>query len=200
VGLLEDDDYSARAREARYQLRCAEDVLVHHFGEASFGKLFADGEYSRLLEANRKLFEEKWQRSWEPYGRRPDESYERLLERLPVVVGRSLPLGATILVASKGDEQLLALHGYRTAHFPQSPEGTYAGHHPASSNEAVLHLEDLRKRGASFLLFPRTAFWWLEHYDGLREHLESQCQMVATDQACVIFALTQAPGRQASTV
>ena len=42
VGLLEDDDYAERARSAGYELRCAEDVLVHHFGEASFGKLVAD--------------------------------------------------------------------------------------------------------------------------------------------------------------
>ena len=51
VGLLEDDDYADRAREAGYQLRCVEDVVVHHFGEASFGKLVAGGEYARILRA-----------------------------------------------------------------------------------------------------------------------------------------------------
>ena len=32
---------------------CAEDVLVHNIGEATFGKLYADGEYRRVLAENR---------------------------------------------------------------------------------------------------------------------------------------------------
>ena len=39
LGTLEDDDYSARARAAGLRIVCAEDAFVHHFGEASFGKL-----------------------------------------------------------------------------------------------------------------------------------------------------------------
>ena len=45
IGMLEDDDYSLRAREAGYRVVCAEDTLVHHFGETSFGKLVAAGDY-----------------------------------------------------------------------------------------------------------------------------------------------------------
>ncbi len=46
TGLLEDDDYSRRVRDAGYRLLCADDAFVHHFGETSFGKLMASGEYS----------------------------------------------------------------------------------------------------------------------------------------------------------
>ncbi len=31
--------------------------------------------------------------------------------------------------------------------------------------------EELRDRGAGFLVIPRTAFWWLAYYDGFAEHL-----------------------------
>src|SRR6266496_449785 len=52
VGLLEDDDYSMRARAAGLRAVCTPDALVHHFGETSFGKLVPTGEYGRVLELN----------------------------------------------------------------------------------------------------------------------------------------------------
>ncbi|HTJ21729.1 MAG TPA: glycosyltransferase family 2 protein, partial [Gemmatimonadaceae bacterium] len=69
-GLFEDDDYSARLRAAGYRLVCAEDVLVYHLGEASFGRLVTDGTYRRLFDENRRRFESKWGREW----RRPSRS------------------------------------------------------------------------------------------------------------------------------
>ena len=42
TGLLEDDDYSRRVRDAGYRLLCADDAFVHHFGETSFGKLVCE--------------------------------------------------------------------------------------------------------------------------------------------------------------
>ena len=82
IGLLEDDDYSRRVREAGYRLLCADDGFVHHFGETSFGKLAASGEYGRVLEANRARFEEKWQEPWRPYERRQSDRYRALVERM----------------------------------------------------------------------------------------------------------------------
>ena len=71
VGTLEDDDYSMRARRAGLRLLCAEDVLVHHFGEGSFGKLFEGGRAQPTCSArNRRRFEEKWGEAWQPYRRR----------------------------------------------------------------------------------------------------------------------------------
>ena len=46
-----------------------------------------------------------------------------------------------------------------------------------------------RARGAAFLLFPGTAFWWFEHYDGFRHHLEDQYHCVWRDACCTIFDL-----------
>jgi GT2 family glycosyltransferase len=182
VGLLEDDDYSDRAREAGYQLRCVEDTVVHHFGEASFGKLVAGGEYTRILRANQQRYAEKWGRSWEPYGRRPNPRYEREAEQLREAVKAAVPAGAAVLVISRGDEALLQLNGRRAMHFPQAEDGGWAGHHPADSAEAIGHLEQLRGDGARYLVVPPTYRWWLSHYEGLREHLESRYVAVACDE------------------
>ena len=193
IGLLEDDDYAERARRAGYELRCADDVLVHHFGEASFGRLVPDGEYGRILAANQQRYAEKWGRPWQPYGRRPNPRYERETEQVRAAVKETVPSDSTVLVISRGDERLLQLNGHRAEHFPQSEDGAWAGHHPADSAEAVEHLESLRERGAEFLVIPPTYLWWLRHYDGLRRHLDDNCEPVlCDDRAGAIYRLVGA--------
>lgn len=183
IGTLEDDDYAARAREAGYQLRCVEDVVVHHFGEASFGKLASEGEQARILCANRRRYAEKWQREWEPYARRANPRYERESLQLREAVRAAVPAGAAVLVISRGDEALLDLAGRRAMHFPQGRDGGWSGHHPASSEEAIGHLEALRRAGAEYLVVPPTYRWWLSHYEGLAAHLEESCEAVEHDLA-----------------
>ena len=190
VGTLEDDDYSMRARQAGHRLVCAEDVLVHHFGEASFGKLFDDGEYSRVLERNRRRFQDKWGEPWKPYGRREDSEYTALVQRLRQVVSDTLPADSTVLVVSKGDERLVELDGMRAWHFPGLSDGSWAGHHPADSAEAIAGLHELRALGAGYIAFPGTSLWWLEFYEGLARYLRDR--EVLRDEACAIFALDSA--------
>jgi GT2 family glycosyltransferase len=190
VGMLEDDDYSLRAREADYRVVCVENAFVHHFGESSFGKLVSGGRYNELLAENKQRFEEKWGRPWEPYERRPDPQYERLTERIREIADEKLPADATVVIVSKGDDELLKLGRRRTWHFPRSEDGSWAGHHPSDSEEAIAQLELLRKSGGQYLILPHTGFWWLEHYEGFRTHLETRCSLVAQDdEACLIFAL-----------
>jgi hypothetical protein len=105
-------------------------------------------------------------------------------------VQRATPVHSTILVVSKGDEQLLSLSGRKAWHFPRSDDGGYAGYYPADSSEAIVHLESLRAHGAEFLVFPDTAFWWLDHYIAFREYLESRYSVAARRVGtCVIFDL-----------
>lgn len=193
VGLLEDDDYAERARQAGFQQRCVEDVAVHHFGEASFGRLVPSGEYARILRANQERYAEKWGRPWQPYERRPNPRYERETAQLREVVKAAVPAGATVLVVSRGDDSLLELNGRRALHFPQAPEGGWAGHHPADSEEAIGHLEALRDGGAEYLVVPTTYRWWLDYYEGLREHLDSRYPAVLHDEgAGAIYRLEEA--------
>ncbi len=196
VGMLEDDDYSLRAHEAGYRVVCTEDLLVHHFGESSFGKLVASGEYNRLLDENKQRFEEKWGRPWEPYQRRPKPQYDASTRRIAELVAERLPGEATIAVISRGDQRLLEVSGAAARHFPESAPGVWAGYHPGDSAEAVAALEEMRAGGIDYLLVPEASLWWLDHYEGFRAHLESNYSEVVRDEkACVIFSLNGDGGR-----
>jgi len=191
LGMLEDDDYAERARRAGYRLACAEDVLVHHFGEGSLGELFADGSHGELLAANRERFERKWGVEWQPYGRRHPADYERVRERVRELVA-TLPAEAAVIVASRGDEEILRFPDHAGWHFPQTSEGVYAGHYPLDGAQAVAELERLRARGGRYFLLPKTSLWWLEHYRELRSHLSERYREVVREEACVMFALEEA--------
>lgn len=188
VGLFEDDDYAMRCRAAGYRTVCAEDVFVHHFGESSFGDLFASGDYMRVFSSNRERFERKWGERWQPQHRRDTPEYAALRERIRAVA-ETLPADATVAVVSRGDDELVRLP--RTAvHFPADGEGAYAGSHPSDSDEAIAYVERAREQGVHYLLLPVTARWWLDHYGGLSRHLEASCQVAYEDEdSCTVFAL-----------
>jgi len=109
-------------------------------------------------------------------------------------VAANAPPDSHVLVVSHGDDRLLQLGEREARHFPQNAQGDYAGYHPSDSGAAIAELERLRKTGATRLVFPQTMFWWLGHYEELREHLLSRYAVVAEQpDTCVIFALDQAP-------
>jgi GT2 family glycosyltransferase len=188
TGMFEDDDYAQRMRQAGYKIVCVEDVFVHHFGQASLGELCVAGEYDRVFESNRRRFEAKWNRQWQPHRRRITPEYDRLRAAIRNVAAERLPSGATVLVITKGDEELLKLTGKLGWHFPRNDEGQYPNIYPADSGEAITQLESGRAKGADFLLIPRPALWWLDYYSGFKEHLERNYVLTLRDEeTCLIF-------------
>jgi hypothetical protein len=116
--------------------------------------------------------------------------YQEMLERIRRVVASTLPANATIAVVSKGDPELVHFEGRRGLHFPQQHDGKYAGFHPPDSAAAMEQLSRVQAKGAEFLLFPATAFWWLDHYKEFAAHLGSRGRvLVREEESCVIFAL-----------
>ena len=105
------------------------------------------------------------------------------------LVAAVVPRGSTVLVVSKGDEELVRLDGQRGWHFPQTQDGVYAGYHPAASEEAIAHLEELQRQGAGFLLLPSSSSWWLDYYDRFRTHLERSARLVLDSDSCRIYRL-----------
>lgn len=190
LGMFEDDDYSMRCRGAGLRVVCAEDVFVHHFGQASFGHLAAAGTYGTLFHENRRKWESKWRCQWQPYERRNSREYSQNVREIRSIVQHVLPAGATVLVVSKGDQKLLDLPGCTAWHFPQAPDGTYAGFYPADGPQAVAQLQELQHRGAEYLILPATSAWWLAHYPEFRRYLlESSGQQLHLSDRCAIYRL-----------
>lgn len=107
------------------------------------------------------------------------DAYYELIARVRSLVRRTVPEGSTVLVVSKGDDQLVCLDKQQGMHFPQGAGGVYAGAHPRDSAEAVSYLNKLRSNGAQYLLFPQTAFWWFESYPEFKEYLNRNYKVVA---------------------
>jgi hypothetical protein len=117
-------------------------------------------------------------------------AYQELVRRLRELVERTVPLSATVLVISKGDDDLLSFAERRGWHFPQDESGGYVGYHPRDSEAAIEALEALRARGADFLALPATATWWLTHYAEFAEHLGRHYdKLTERPDAGIVYAL-----------
>jgi hypothetical protein len=113
-----------------------------------------------------------------------------MFERIRAAVHRVAPCDATVIVVSRGDLDLLNLYGRRAWHFPRAENGSYAGFHPQDCEAAIAQLEVLRSRGGEFLLIPCTSFWWLDHYQDFRRHLERRHRRIWLDETCALYQLT----------
>jgi len=164
IGMFEDDDYCERVRAAGYELRCVEGSLVHHFGQASIGKLAPSGEYGSLFHTNRRHWEAKWGRVWQPYRRRINPQYENAVALLLATAQQLIPPAAVTLVISKGDPALLVWESAVARHFPAQANGEYSGHHPADGPAALADLQAQIAAGARYLILPAASLWWLAHY------------------------------------
>jgi GT2 family glycosyltransferase/glycosyltransferase involved in cell wall biosynthesis len=81
VGMFEDDDYALRLKQHGYKILCAEDVFVHHWGSASFGRIDFDA-YWDLFRKNLHKFEAKWDRKWMPHQQRLEFVPEQLRQAI----------------------------------------------------------------------------------------------------------------------
>jgi hypothetical protein len=133
--------------------------------------------------------------------RDPQAEYADVRDRIQGLVGCLIDPGSTVVVVSKGDQELVRLGSGEGWHFPRTAEGKYVGHHPADGAEAIAHLEQLHEQGADHFLLPRTYFWWLDHYDGLADHLRSRYRLVADcPDTCLIYDLRGGPAGTAPPV
>jgi hypothetical protein len=121
-------------------------------------------------------------------------AYEDLASRIASLVEELTPVGAIVLVVSKGDESLVRFDGRSGWHFPRASSGQYAGHHPLDGDWAVDHLEALRAAGGGYLVLPSTYYWWFDHYPELERHLGARYDRVeCPEEVCRIYRLLEMP-------
>ena len=117
------------------------------------------------------------------------EDYEVLIRRIREVVQAQVPPNSLVAVVSKGDAALVDIAGIRAHHFPQDEQGAHSDTQPADGADAVDQLERLRAGEVEYLVLPSLAFGWLESYPELNEHLMKRYQLVASEDACLVYRL-----------
>src|SRR5262249_4826877 len=123
------------------------------------------------------------------------DAYYELIARVRTLVRRTMPKGSSVLVVSKGDDQLVCLENQHAMHFPQAESGVYAGEHPKDRVEAISRLELLRSAGANYLVFPQTSFWWFESYPEFKAHLDQNYKLIVRrEDTAIVYSLCGSRG------
>ena len=60
---------------------------------------------------------------------------------------------------------------------------------PADDRAAVEQLHRLKRLGASHIVFAWTAFWWLDHHEGLSQYVRGHFQCLFQDDRILVFDL-----------
>ena len=148
-------------------------------------------EFLAVPEAHRR-YPEKLRHNTRASTTRPstkEEAFEwmRRVTRTAEDVVASIPRGSTFILV---DEDQLGDHltGAHTAMPFIEHNGQYWGP-PKDDETAVSELERLRLSGAEFMVVTWPAFWWLDHYSGLNDHLRAAYECRLSNDRLVVFDL-----------
>jgi hypothetical protein len=122
----------------------------------------------------------------------PARDYKLTLDEIRLTAAQHVPPGSTVAIASRGDDEILNVHALRTWHFPRRADGVWSGQYPADGAEAVSELHAVREQGATHLLLPWTAFWWLESYPAFAAHLDRDDALLHRNGVCAIYDIRPA--------
>ena len=86
------------------------------------------------------------------------------------------PATALVAASDNGDPTVLYYAERKGWHFLEK-NGIYDGE-PKDSAQAIADLEELRKRGASYLVFTSNTSWWLDYYEQLGRYVQSNSALV----------------------
>jgi 4-amino-4-deoxy-L-arabinose transferase-like glycosyltransferase len=109
------------------------------------------------------------------------------LRDLGLELNRMTPKNSLIAAADNGDPTVFYYAERKGWHFPEK-EGIYDGE-PRQSAQAIAELEQLRSRGASYLVFTKDTSWWLDYYDPFAQHLAENATLMETTSGFKIYEL-----------
>ena len=101
------------------------------------------------------------------------------------------PTNALVVAADNGDPTVLYYAERKGWHFLEK-NGIYDGE-PKDSAQAIIVLEELRKRGASYLVFTSNTSWWLDYYEEFGQYVQNTSTLVEATSEFKIYKLNPLP-------
>jgi Dolichyl-phosphate-mannose-protein mannosyltransferase len=95
---------------------------------------------------------------------------------------------ALIVAADTGDPTIFYYAERKGWHFLEK-DGIYAGN-PSDGQEATANLDELRRRGATHVVFTKNTFWWLDYYPEFAQHLAENAMLIEATPEFKIYKLT----------
>ncbi len=115
------------------------------------------------------------------------------LRELGLVLQTRTAPAALIVAADDGNPTLLYYAQRKGWHFPEK-QGIWQGQ-PLDSAQAIADLEQLRARGAGYVVFPLRTRWWLDYYKEFAEHLRTTATPVEVTPQFAIYRLSRSGGK-----
>jgi glycosyltransferase involved in cell wall biosynthesis/SAM-dependent methyltransferase len=167
------------------------------FDELAFRKMPEEIANQELMEALLRLLDgsarDKYQRDEGKYRLEEERRRSTAREEIEALI----PPGETFILVDDDQWGGGEVGGSRHPLPFLERDGQYWGA-PPDDDTAIRELERLRRSGASFLAFAWPAFWWLDYYAELNQHLHATFRCALDNDRLVVFDL-RSPGPEGET-
>lgn len=107
---------------------------------------------------------------------------------------RATPPDSLIVAADNGDPTIFYYAERKGWHFLEK-DGIYEGN-PLDSEQVIVDLTKLRRRGATHIVFTANTIWWLDYYEEFAEHLLKAATILKASPQFRIYELRSATEKQ----
>ncbi len=113
------------------------------------------------------------------------ESSAAQLRDAGLELNKITPSDALIVAADMGDPTIFYYSQRKGWHFLEE-DGIYQGT-PSDSQDAIVDLEKLRRRGATHVVFTTNTLWWLDYYPEFAQRLAQSAMVMAASKEFKIY-------------
>ena len=113
------------------------------------------------------------------------ESSAAQLRDAGLELNKITPSDALIVAADMGDPTIFYYSQRKGWHFLEE-DGIYQGT-PSDSQDAIVDLEKLRRRGATHVVFTTNTFWWLDYYSEFAQHIAQSATVMAASPEFKVY-------------